>query len=43
MSVVERRAMIEPDHARLSIAAQCRLVSIGRFDRALDVLLPTGA
>lgn len=30
MSVAERRAMIEPNHARLSIAAQCRLVAIGR-------------
>ena len=30
MSVAERRAMIEPDHGHLSIAAQCRLVSIGR-------------
>lgn len=30
MSVAERRAMIEPGHAHLSIAAQCRLVAIGR-------------
>lgn len=30
MSVAERRAMIEPDHGHLSIAAQCRLVSISR-------------
>lgn len=30
MSVAERRAMIEPGHGRLSIAAQCRLVSISR-------------
>ena len=30
MSVAERRAMIEPDHGQLSIAAQCRLVSISR-------------
>ena len=30
MSVNERRTMIEPDHTRLSIAAQCRLVSISR-------------
>ena len=30
MSVERRRAMIERDHADLSIAAQCRLVSIGR-------------
>src|SRR3546814_1582938 len=26
----ERKAMIRPDHPRLSIARQCRLVSIGR-------------
>lgn len=30
MSLDRRRAMIERDHAALSIAAQCRLVSIGR-------------
>src|SRR5690606_2321461 len=30
MSVARRRAMIEPDHQRLSIAAQCRLLSISR-------------
>jgi putative transposase len=30
MSVERRRAMIERDHTNLSIAAQCRLVSIGR-------------
>lgn len=30
MSVTERRAMIDPNHAHLSIAAQCRLIAIGR-------------
>lgn len=30
MSVAERRAMIAPDRGRLSMAAQCHLVSIGR-------------
>jgi len=30
MSVVGRRQMIEREHASLSIAAQCRLVSISR-------------
>src|SRR5690606_2628404 len=30
MSVARRRAMIEPAHQRLSIAAQCRLLSISR-------------
>ena len=30
MSVARRRQMIERDHARLSVAAQCRLVSISR-------------
>ena len=30
MSVERRRAMIEREHGRLSIVAQCRLVSIGR-------------
>ena len=30
MSVARRRQMIEREHARLSIAAQCRLVSISR-------------
>ena len=30
MSVERRRAMIERNHADLSISAQCRLVSIGR-------------
>ncbi len=30
MSVAERRAMIEPDHGRLSITARWRLISISR-------------
>ncbi|MGE6695115.1 MULTISPECIES: IS3 family transposase [Sphingomonadaceae] len=30
MSVKRRRAMVEPAHHRLSISAQCRLLSIGR-------------
>jgi len=30
MSVARRRQMIEREHAHLSIAAQCRLVSISR-------------
>ncbi len=30
MSVDRRRAMVEPSHHRLSIAAQCRLLRISR-------------